>query len=213
ERTLRTSLLLGLRGRAMSTGTRVRLFLVRHGETAANAEMRYLGSRDDPLAERGIEQAEQAAAALGPLPIAAVYSSPLSRAAETARRIAEARGLTLQIDARLREGAFGDWEGLSRAEVLARDAELLARWEQDPTVVPPGGDSLADLSARVVALADELATRHSGAWIVLVSHVSPIKALLAAALDAPLGVARRLFLDPGTISVIDWGKPPLVRLF
>jgi broad specificity phosphatase PhoE len=186
---------------------------VRHGETAANTEMRYLGTRDDPLNERGIRQAEQAASALRDLPIAAVYSSPLRRAADTARRIADARGLAVEIEQRLREGAFGQWEGLTRAEVAARDPELLARWEMDAAVAPPGGESLAGVARRVLDLAEMLAGRHAGQSIVLVSHVAPIKALLTAALGAPPLSARRLFLDPGTISVVDWGEPPLVRVF
>ena len=193
----------------------LRLFLVRHGEAAANTEMRYLGTRDDPLTERGAEQARLLAQALGELPIRAVYSSPLSRTMATAHPIAGTLGLAVVPEPRLRESSFGAWEGLTRGEVLARgdeDRGLLARWESDPETAPPGGESLAEVERRTRQLAGELASRHAGEWVVLVSHVSPIKALLAAALGAPLAVARRVFLDPATLSVIDWGDPPLVRL-
>lgn len=196
--------------------TSLRLFLVRHGEAVANTEMRYLGSRDDPLTERGAWQAAQLARALGGLPLAAVYTSPLRRAADTAVQIGQACELPVQVDARLREGAFGEWEGLTRAEVLARsqhDAHLLTRWETDPDCAPPGGESLGAVQARVLELVQELHTTHAGAWIVLVSHVVPIKSILCAALAVPLIVGRRLFLDPATISVIDWGRHPVVRLF
>src|SRR5215210_1529414 len=105
----------------MTPSTSVRLFLARHGETPGNREMRYLGAGDDPLSPGGTEQAERLAAARGPLPLDAVYASPLRRTADTGRRIAAARGLDLRLDDRLREQRFGSWEGLARPEVLERD--------------------------------------------------------------------------------------------
>lgn len=194
---------------------RHRLFLIRHGETAANREMRYVGTSDVPLSEAGCGQAEGLAATLSGLPVAAVYASPLRRAQETGGRIAVALGLALSTSAGLAEQSFGDWEGLTRAEVLARgDGDPLHRWEGDPGLAPPGGESLAAVQARIVGLVEELAAAHAdGAWLALVSHVGPIKALLCAALGAPLATARRFFLDPGTVSVVDWGATPVVRLF
>ncbi len=194
----------------------LRLFLVRHGETSSNREMRYLGSRDEPLTENGQRQAESLASALASFPLAAVYASPLLRTARTGERIAARLGVPLVTEPRLREQCFGDWEGMSRAEVLRRgDAErdLLMRWEIDPESAPPGGESLAQVAGRVRSLAGDLAAAHPGGRVTLVSHVGPIKALLCAALAAPLTVARRLFLDPGTLTVIDWGDAPIVRLF
>jgi ribonuclease H / adenosylcobalamin/alpha-ribazole phosphatase len=191
----------------------LRLFVVRHGETPFNREMRYLGTADEPLSPKGVGQAEQLASSLGPLPLQAVYASPLSRAAETGRRIAEARQVDLRLEPRLREQAFGEWEGLTRSEVLERDRDRLLRWEADLGLSPPGGESLLSVQERTLALVDELARAHSGEWIALVSHVGPIKALLCAALDAPLATARRMFLDPGTVTVLDWGKHPVIRLF
>ena len=176
-----------------------------------------------PIRERGAtrlatrrvagQQAERLASALAPLPVKTVYSSPLSRARETGRRIAEARDVPFLLELRLREQSFGEWEGLSRAEVLASDAERLLRWETDLGTAPPGGESLESVQARMLELVGDLAREHSGDWVVLVSHVGPIKALLCAALGAPLATARRMFLDPGTLSVIDWGDRPVVRLF
>jgi broad specificity phosphatase PhoE len=192
----------------------LRLFLVRHGETVSNQEMRYLGRRDEPLAESGLLQAGQLAEALGPLPIRAVYSSPLRRAADTGQRIALALELGLRLEPRLREQCFGEWEGLTRPEVLAGDGrEALLRWEADLGLAPPGGESLTAVQERALALVGDLAREHTGDWIVLVSHVGPIKALLCAALGVPLAAARRMFLDPGTLSVVDWGERPVVRLF
>ncbi len=194
----------------------LRLLLVRHGEAHSNREMRYLGSLDEPLTELGHRQAERVAAALSQLPIAAVYASPLLRAAQTGERIAAGLGITMAAEPRLREQSFGEWEGLTRAQVLDRgqgDRALLAAWEADAAAAPPGGESLEAVAGRVRAMAADLTLAHPGAWIALVSHVGPIKALLCTALAVPLAVARRLFLDPATLSVIDWGEAPVVRLF
>jgi ribonuclease H / adenosylcobalamin/alpha-ribazole phosphatase len=191
----------------------LRLFVVRHGETPFNREMRYIGTADEPLSPTGVGQAERLASSLAPLPLQAVYASPLSRAAETGRRIAEARQVDLKLEPRLREQAFGEWEGLTRSEVLERDRDRLLSWEADLGLAPPGGESLLSVQERTLALVDELAGVHSGEWIALVSHVGPIKALLCAVLDAPLATARRMFLDPGTVTVLDWGRHPVVRLF
>ena len=133
----------------------VRLFLVRHAEALANPDLRYLGSRDDPLTERGQWQALQLAHAFAPLDLAAVYTSPLTRAVTTARPIAEAHGLAILPEPRLVEAAMGTWEGLRRAEILARSADDAARhhqWEADPTCAPPGGESIAAVQARVFGL-------------------------------------------------------------
>jgi probable phosphoglycerate mutase len=123
------------------------------------------------------------------------------------------------IEERLREQSYGAWEGLSRDEVRGRSAddfELLQAWEKDSQVEPPGGESLGSVQRRSLALIEELradAVDDAMPWIVLVSHVGPIKALLAASLDLPLDRGgRRIFLDPGTVSVVDWGDPPILRL-
>jgi len=197
--------------------TTTRLFLIRHGETLANREFRYIGARDDALSAVGEMQVARLADALTPLPIAQVYSSPLQRAYRTARAIAASHGLEARISDELRECDFGEWEGLSRAEVLARgpeEVERLQAWERDSTIAPPGGESFAAMQQRVRAFVEGLAETHAGREVALVSHVGPIKVLLAAALDAPLSASFRIFLDPATISVVDWqaGGGALVRL-
>jgi probable phosphoglycerate mutase len=169
------------------------LILVRHGETAANREMRYIGSRDDELTERGHQQAQQVADALAALPLSAIYASPRRRTQATAQPIAARSGLPIVVADELRENAFGVWEGLSRAEVLAHSAEYatqLQDWEADPTIAPPGGESIAAMVARVEVFAADLTL-----------GVAP-------------GVVQRMFLDPATISVIDWtGAQRMLRLF
>lgn len=184
-----------------------RLFIARHGETLANREYRFIGSRDDPLSEHGQVQAAQLAEALAGFPIAAVYSSPMQRTYSTALPIAERHHLSVQRCDALREGSFGIWEGMNRAEVLARspeDARLFYQWGLDPALAPPGGESMAAMQERVCSGVEQLALAHPDQSIVLVSHVGPIKALLCAALGVPVGISPRLFLDPATISVVDW---------
>jgi broad specificity phosphatase PhoE len=194
----------------------VRFFLVRHGETAENIQMRYVGDRDEPLTEKGLLQARQAAEALSQLPIKTVVSSPMRRAWDTAIQIQQACGVELRLDSRLAEGSFGRWEGLTRDDVLklgARDAEMLRRWESDSSVAPPGGESIQEIQQRVTRLIDDLRAEFPDCSIVLVSHVGPIKALIAAVLGIPLEASRWFFLDPGTISVVEWGEHPVLRLF
>lgn len=184
-----------------------RLYLVRHGETLANREYRYIGTRDDPLSPLGETQALQLAEALSGLPIATVYSSPSQRTYHTAIKIAVRHSLEVHKVDDLRECDFGAWEGLSRAEVLERspeDSQRLREWEHNTSVAPTGGESFESLQQRVVTAVERLAHAHPDQAIVLVSHVGPIKVLLSAALGAPLSSAFRIFLDPATISVVDW---------
>ena len=155
-----------------------RLYIVRHGETLANREYRFIGSRDDPLSEHGQIQAAQVAEALATFPIAAIYSSPLQRAYSTAIPIAERHKLEVQKFNALRECGFGAWEGMSRAEILARspeDARHFYEWERDANIAPPGGESMTALQERVCSGVEQLALAHPDQSIVLVSHVGPIK--------------------------------------
>jgi probable phosphoglycerate mutase len=187
-----------------------RLLLVRHGETLANREFRYIGTRDDELSEQGRSQAAALAEALSILPVAAVYSSPRRRTCDTAAPIAVRHHMDVQLLPALGEGSFGAWEGMSRAEVLARsveDEQMLRAWEANPEIAPPGGESFAAVRERVVGAVERLAQLHPDQTIVLVSHVGPIKVLLSVALGAPLTSLFQIFLDPATISVVDWRHP------
>ncbi len=196
--------------------TTTRLILVRHGETQANREMRYIGHRNDPLTEQGYMQAQQLAEALASLPVTAIYSSPLERAYHTALPIAARHRLEVQIVEELCECDFGLWEGLTRAEAMARssdDAAHMDAWLRDTALAPPNGESIEAMHERVRVATEQLVQVHVDQTIVLVSHVGPIKALLCAALGAPTSTIFHIFLDPATISVIDWRASfPTVRL-
>ena len=192
-----------------------RLLLIRHGEVDANVEYRFLGRRDDPLNENGLAQAQRLASLAATLPIDLVLSSPKDRARTTAKAITEASGTDLRLDDRLVELDFGDWEGLTRDQIISGDPdrrEFILRWDRDPSLAAPGGESLATVQERVVAFADDTVRDHAGETLAVVSHMGPIKALLCAALDVSLTGARRLFLDPAAVSVVDWSTRPVVRL-
>ncbi|HUP22045.1 MAG TPA: histidine phosphatase family protein [Thermoanaerobaculia bacterium] len=195
---------------------RLRLFLLRHGQVAANRDFRFVGDLDEPLTDLGRWQAQRLGEALESLPggVGRVLASPRRRALDTAHEVSSRVGRVVEVDQRLAEQSFGSWEGLTRQEVQARspqDAELLAACDREGSATPPDGESFAAVQSRALRLVDELA-RGEGA-VVLVSHVGPIKALLASALEMPLSGARRLFLDPATISVVDWYPSPTLRMF
>jgi broad specificity phosphatase PhoE len=194
----------------------VRLFLVRHGEVDANIELRFLGRRDDPLNSTGAAQSEELASVFSVMPIHRVVSSPLGRARQTAKAIAEAANVPLSADDRLIELDFGSWECLTRQEIRERSADdevMLTRWEEDPASAAPDGESLLDVQTRTVEFANELLATSARTSVAVASHMGPIKALLCAVLDVPLTTTRRFFLDPATITVVDWSAKPVLRLF
>jgi 2,3-bisphosphoglycerate-dependent phosphoglycerate mutase len=167
-----------------------RVVVVRHGQTAWNVDTRIQGQLDIALDATGRWQAEQAARALADEPIAAIYSSDLARAHDTARAIARASGAPCHADRGLRERGFGVFEGLTWAEIERDHPEASRRWRQrDPDFGPEGGEALTPFVARAVGAAAAIATRHRGAQIVLVTHGGVLDALYRAAtrvaIDAP----------------------------
>jgi broad specificity phosphatase PhoE len=180
------------------------LVLVRHGETEGNAARQLLGRAESPLTDRGRSDAAALGAALGP--VGRLVSSPLGRARDTAGALG--LDLPLDIDDRWIEVDYGELEGRALGAV---PAELWSRWRADPTFVPPGGESLADVGVRVRAACDELFGRdgegaRAEADVVVVSHVSPIKAAVAWALGGGDEMVWRLYLATASITRIGWGE-------
>ena len=134
----------------------------------------------------GEAQARAAAAAVALRgPVDAVVSSPLRRARQTADVVAAELGLPVREVETLRECAFGEWEGLTFAEVQERWPDELSGWLADTSVAPPGGESFDAVAARVRRARDQLLARHPGRTVLAVSHVTPIKLLVREALTAP----------------------------
>ena len=176
------------------------VYVVRHGRTDANASGLLLGRADLSLDAVGRRQAEQIAEAVGP--VARVVTSPLARCVETARAmVADA-----EPDERLVELDYGEFDLRPLKDV---PAEVWARWRSDPDFRPPGGETLVELSERVGQVLDEVAeaTKRAQASggntdVVLVTHVSPVKAALAWTLGVGVGVAWRSFVAQASITRI-----------
>jgi len=167
---------------------------VRHGETDFNRQGLALGRADVSLNETGRKQAERLAVALSAEPLVAVYSSPLSRTVDTARPIASAHGLMVEIDSRLIEMNIGELDGLTFAEVRDRYPGLLEAWVADegPGQAMPGGERLVDVQERTVDAVRSLAERHPDEAICVVTHNFVILSLLADILAVDLSGFRRL---------------------
>jgi broad specificity phosphatase PhoE len=188
------------------------LVLVRHGECAANAAGVVLGRDDSPLTERGRAQAAALAPALDR--VGRMISSPLARARESA--VALDLGLPLEVDERWVELDYGEHEGRLLSAV---SRSMWRRWRSDPASALPGGESLAEVGRRVREACEELfAFEGEGARadsdVVVVSHVSPIKAAVAWALGTGDEVAWRLYLATASLTRIAWGlEGPVLRSY
>ena len=171
------------------------LIIVRHGRTAANAQGRLLGRGDPPLDQEGKDQARHLGAVLRP---DRVVSSPLRRARETA----EAFGCPIDVDERWIELDYGDLEGTPTAEV---PRATWTEWRADVCYHPAGGESLVELQDRVAEACDELLADAIRRDVVIVTHVSPVKAAVAWALGVGCEVSWRTFVAPASITRIAGG--------
>ncbi|MBI4610701.1 MAG: histidine phosphatase family protein, partial [Candidatus Rokubacteria bacterium] len=154
------------------------------------------------LADEGRRQADAVARRIGGLPrLAAVYTSPLERARETAATIAGPRGLTPRVEAGLNECDPGEWAGLALKRLRRKPEWQLVRHHPSGFRFP-GGESFTEMQARVTAALARLVERHPGDAIVAVSHADPIKAAVAHALGVPLDLFQRIAVAPASITVI-----------
>ncbi len=208
----------------------VRLLLIRHAETDANANGRAQGHRDVPLNERGRVQAAEIAGVLASEPIVAVYSSDLQRASATAEAIAEAHAVEVQLDARLREVDQGELDGLTGEQMRERHPDFLRQWRGDLAgdLRIPGGETLGEAQHRMVAAIEEIAREHeedlaaqpaAGAvstpfarqlggvevrpTIVVVSHNLALRVLLCHALRVPVGSFRCFRHDVACLAEVE----------
>jgi len=195
-------------------GAATRLVLVRHAEPDGPALGRVCGRTDVPLGAAGRRRADALGVALAASPLAAVYASPLARALETARPIAAAQGLEPVTCDDLRELDFGDVDGLRFEEVETRYPELARAWTETPASVRfPGGESLADLRARVLPAVAAIRARHRAAAVAIVAHAGVLRVVLADALGLPDDAFFRLDQAHGGVSVVDWlADTPVVRV-
>jgi len=191
-----------------------RLYLARHGATQMTAEDRFSGAVGIDLSDEGRRQAARLGERLHDEAIAAVYSSPLSRAADTARIVAGRCGLAPALRDELREISHGPWEGLTRSEVEARFGQDYAAWEEDPfTFAPPGAESGVAVLARALPAIREIVTRHRGESVLIVSHKATIRLVLCSLLGIDArGYRDRLDQSPACLNVLDFKDPVRARL-
>jgi ribonuclease H / adenosylcobalamin/alpha-ribazole phosphatase len=193
------------------------LVLVRHGATNHSLEKRFSGSggQDLSLDEVGVAQARAVAQWLrGHGGVDVLVTSPLARARETAAHAGDVLGLEPEVVDGLRETSFGDWDGHTFTEVREKWPAELDAWLSSSATAPPGGESFDVVGRRVRRTRDRLIAAYPGKTVVAVTHVTPIKLLVRAALDAPMRSIYRMELGPGSITEIAWypdGHPSMRR--
>ena len=193
---------------AAPVGTPTTLILVRHGETEHTAEKRFSGrgGADPGLNADGRAQVRAVADWLAPLAeeIDAAVASPLRRTRETAEIVGERLGQQFETEDGLAEAAFGTWDGLTFDEVRRDHPDDLEAWLGSMDIAPGGGDSFAEMGVRVRRARDRLLSGYPGKTVLAVSHVTPIKLMVAMALGAPLEAVYRMELAPASVTVISW---------
>ena len=194
---------------ASSPPMRTLILLVRHGETPTTGAVLPGRAPGLHLSERGTAQAESFATRLKDLAVDALYSSPLERTRETAVPASDATGLLVNNDGGLLECDFGEWTGAALAD-LAKLPEWKTVQNSPSTFRFPGGESFPEMQARIVEALKGISEAHPGGVVVCFSHADPIKAAVAHALGTPLDNFQRIFISPGSVSVIALaeGCPP-----
>lgn len=195
-------------GWAAATGTPTTLLLVRHGVTPLTAGKRFsggLGGSNPGLSDEGRDQVRATGEWLAPAAsrIEAVVASPVRRTRESAEVLAACLGdLPVVEEPGIAEMEFGHWDGLTFAEVGERHHDELAAWLGSTQVAPRGGESFAQVQTRVLAGLDRVLEEYAGRTVALVSHVTPIKIVVAHALGAPLESVFRMELSPASVTVV-----------
>ena len=181
--------------------------MARHGATALSLEKRFSGSGgvDAPLAPIGIAQAQALAgelAARGGADLMVV--SPLLRTRQTAEIIGQQVDAEILIDPDFAECSFGEWDGHTFTEVQERWPDEMDEWLASTEVAPPGGESFAQVRARVNRGRQRITEHHAGKRVIVVAHVTPIKVMVGLAVDAPLHSLYRMELSPCSITTLAW---------
>lgn len=184
-------------------GDMTRLILVRHGRTELTVARAFSGGTvpGPELDDVGRWQAQCAGERLQKTGAVGVISSPMVRTHQTAEAIAGVLGVTVELDPAWRELEFGDWEGATYSAIADTDAGR--RWGRDTTVIPPGGESLEALSARISAASDDLLARFTGRTVVVVTHSMPVRVMTGLATGAPPTAVFRFRPLPASITEID----------
>ncbi len=183
------------------------IYLLRHGEVVGAGTRRFIGHLDVPLSPAGERQCEAQAARLRGVELAAVFSSDLARSRRSAQIIGAPHGLAPIAVPALREMAMGRWDGLTAAEIRAREPGAFADWMARVGEFPfPGGESVPDLVARAVPAFEAIAAAHAGRAIAIVAHGGTNRALLCHVFGLPLGRLLAFGQDYGALTVLQAGS-------
>lgn len=183
-----------------------RLCLVRHGQTDWNLEGRYQGQSDVPLNEQGRIQAQALARELQDSRFAAIYTSDLKRARETAEIIGASVQIPVTLEPRLREINQGEWEGQLVEVIKARYFKLWQQRDANPAIVRlPGGETVQEVADRVYAALNEIVGQHPGTSIIIVSHGLALATVICKAQGLQIGQAYTVIPGNATPVWVDWG--------
>ncbi|MCJ7747489.1 MAG: histidine phosphatase family protein [Desulfobacterales bacterium] len=181
------------------------VYLIRHGETAWNKEEIFRGRTDISLNEIGFREAELVGEYLKGKDIHVIYSSPLSRTRETARRIAQVFNLKVQPLEGITDMSFGKWEGRPLKEIQIHDRELYRQWIEQPHLLkPPGGESLDEVRVRAMAALEEVIQYHHEKNLVLVSHRVINKVIICGILGIDNSHFWQIGQDTAAINLIQY---------
>jgi len=190
------------------------VYLIRHGETAWNKEEIFRGRTDISLNEIGFREAELVGEYLKWKDIHVIYSSPLSRARETARRIAQVFNLKVQPLEGITDMSFGKWEGRPLKEVQIHDRELYRQWIEQPHLLKlPGGESLDEVRVRAMAALEEVIQYHHEKNLVLVSHRVINKVIICGILGIDNSHFWQIGQDPTAINLIQYKNGKYILSF
>ncbi len=183
------------------------IYLVRHGQTAWNKEEIFRGRTDIPLDEVGLKQAELVGEYFKGMEIHGIYSSTLSRAWQTAQKVAQFHDLKVQPLQGIIDMSFGNWEGRPHQEIREKDRETYRQWVETPHLVKlPGGESLDDVRVRAMAAMEEVIRNHPGKTLVFVSHRVICKVLICAILGLDNSHFWQITQDTTAINQIQYRK-------
>jgi probable phosphoglycerate mutase len=184
------------------------LYLLRHGETEFSLQDRFCGAIDADLTDAGYRMAEAFADCYGPRPLrwSAIYTSTRRRTIATAAPFAAQVGVTPTADAGLDEASFGDWQGRAKSEIARDDPARFQRWQEDPTIGAPSGESIADVAERAVSVVRRIERAHRGGNVLLVGHKTILRVLTCALLGVELRRYRDWIAQPVcSLTVLDNG--------
>jgi len=188
-----------------------KVFLIRHGETVWNKELKYQGHTDTPLSDEGLRQAHLVADRLAGEKLAAVYASDLSRALVTAETIAARHGLSVTAIPELREVRFGEWEGLTYEGINKRwPEEFVQLFHRTDEVRIPGGETFREVKERAAAALARIVARHPDQTIAVVSHGGTIRTIICAALDIHLNHVWDMRQDNTAVNILEYHKNRII---